>query len=192
MKVKGTGYIIFVTISIMLLGSVMIFTNVLGHNEMNHTDHRLTTTTKKKQEHTTVVGDKILDSESGILVVNNEIKEINLKKYISISGYNIEYPYEYFNPAKINTSTLAFINNYDNNVFVKIELLSETNYYNQYNNGEISSFAKEDEEVGYSYEYKFLRGNGLFIKMTRCTHEVESNLEIIPMMNYMINSLSFS
>ena len=195
MKIKGIRYIIIVSFIVMVLGSVMIYANVLGHSEKNNKDKidKVTvTTSNKKNDKNEVIGDKVTDRESGVVIVNSEIKEINLKNYNTISGYNVSYAYDYFNPVKINTSTLALINNNDNNVFIKIELLSEVNYYNEYNNSLDHIYNKSNELEGYNYEYKFIRGNGLYLKVTKCIHEVEVDASIEPMLDYMINSLEIN
>lgn len=195
MKIKGIRYIIIVSFIVMILGSVMIYANVLGHSEKNNKNKidKVTITTKiNKNDKNDVIGDNITDRESGVVIVNEEIKEINLKNYSTISGYNVSYAYDYFNPVKINTSTLALINNSDNNVFIKIELLSEVNYYNEYNNSLDHIYNKSSEIEGYSYEYKFIRGNGLYLKVTKCIHETEVDASIEPMLDYMINSLEIN
>ena len=195
MDIKSIRYIIIVAIIVVLLGSLLVFTNVVGsYEKMNRVNEsRVTTTTKKVNQDTPeVVGDKIEEAEDGVIIVNGEVVNIALKEYNAIVGYKVNYVYEYFNPVKINTATLALINNSDNNIFVKIELMSETNYYREYNDSLNGVYNNSAEVDGYGYEYKFYRGNGLYLKVTRCTHQEEIDYNLIPMMNYMINSLEIN
>ena len=193
MDIKGIKYIIIVAIIVMLLGLLLIVMNVLGHYEkVNRSNEpRVTTTKKVNGEQIQVIGDKVVSSEPGVVIVDGEVLSIELKEYKAVLGFDIHYAYEFFNPVKINTSTLALINNGDNNVFIKIELLSETNYYNEYDNSLNEGYNK-NEKSGYSYEYKFIRGNGIYLKITRCTHEETIDNKLIPIMDFMINSLEIN
>ena len=191
MKDKSLTYIIIVIILVMILGSLFIYTNVLGHSEKNNnSNNNVIKTTKKVKPNTPpAIDDKIEEIESHNILIGDEIRVLKLKKYIAIKGFSVEFPYEYFNASKINTSTVAFISNVDNNTFIKVESLSETAYYNEYNMGDNYLNVGVNEKDGYDYEYKYFRGNGLYLKITKCIRIGEEDLSISPMMDFMINSL---
>lgn len=188
MNIKGIKYVSIVTVIVFILVLVLIVTNILGHEKkLNNFKPSTTTSIKSDKDNVEVIGDKIKDVENGIVVANGQVLELKLKQYQAIVGFRINYASEYFSPVKVNTSTLALISNIDKNIFVKVELLSETNYYKEYNNSSNELYGNSKVD-GYNTEYKFIRGNGLFLKITKMNKEVDE-LGYSNIMDFMINSL---
>lgn len=190
MKKDSVSYILIVLVIVAILGSLLIFTNVLGFSEKVKGKNKIvTTTTKKLSNESDKFNDYITEIDNHSIVVNGEIVEIELKKYHSLMGFNIDFLVSDFDPAKININSIVFINKSDSNNYLKIELLTSDEYYKQYD-ASLSGIYKSNNEVdGYNYSYSFFRGNGLFVKVTKSIKAELIKDKISIGMDYMISSL---
>lgn len=191
MKDRNLVHIVVVIVVVVLLTVVFVSINLLGAKEKKANDLP-TTTTIKTQKVPPVFGDKIVDKENGYLLVDGENKEVKLKVFESVLGYKVDYLYELYTPVKINNVTLAIMNNEDSNVFLKIESLGENKYYDEYEDSLKRIYNRGDEVVGYNYDYKFFRGNGLYLKITKCMNENNMDMFKQVSLEYMYNSIKLN
>ena len=190
MNRDNVSYMLTVLVIVAILGSLLIFTNVLGFSEkVRDKNDIITTTTKKLSNEKDKFNDYITEVDNHSILVNDEIVEIELKKYHSLLGFNIDFMVNDFDPAKVNINSIVFINKSDSNNFVKIEMLTSDEYYKQYDDS-LSGIYKSGNEIdGYNYSYSFFRGNGLFVKVTKSIKNELITDRISVGMDYMISSL---
>ena len=190
MNKDNIGYMFIILLVVALLGSLLIFTNVLGFSEkVKGKEEIITTTTKKLSNEKDKFNDYITDVDNHSIVVNDEIVEIELKKYHSLLGFNIDFMINDFDPAKVNINSIVFINKSDSNNYIKIEMLTSDEYYKQYDDS-LSGIYKSNNEIdGYNYSYSFFRGNGLFVKVTKSIKLDLMTDRLSVGMDYMISSL---
>lgn len=190
MNKDNIGYMFTILLVVALLGYLLIFTNVLGFSEkVKGKEEIITTTTKKLSNEKDKFNDYITDVDNHSILVNDEIVEIELKKYHSLLGFNIDFMVNDFDPAKVNINSIVFINKSDSNNYIKIEMLTSDEYYKQYDDS-LSGIYKSNNEVdGYNYSYSFFRGNGLFVKVTKSIKLDLMTDRISVGMDYMISSL---
>lgn len=191
MKGKDVSRTIIVISLVLMLGALFLIINLDGFNKKK--ENKVTTTTTIKTEATPpVYGDKINDREDGIIIVDGVNKEVKLKTFVAALGYAVDYLYESFTPVKVSNTSLVIMNNDDHNIFLKIEVLNEDNYYDQYESSLKGVYDSLEELDNYKYEYKFFRGNGLFLKITKCISENNQNSEVNSSLDYMIASIEIN
>lgn len=192
MKDNNKSHIVIVIITVLILISIFIIINISSAEKKN-IDNKTTTTTKLKTDKTPqVFGDKITDKDADYLLIDNEKVEIKLKTFEAAVGYNIDYIYEEYSPVKVNNMKLVLMNNEEPNVFVQIDVLDEDKYYDQYEDSLEGIYNHENEIDGYIYEYKFFRGNGVYLKITKCLRAIDEDRTTLPKLDYMINSLKIT
>ena len=185
---KKIGIIVF----IIVLLCFFLLINFFGYKKKNNdVADKITTTIKIKttEKMPQVFGDKIFDKESGYIAVDGVPVEIKLKTFKAVMGFEIDYIYEEYTPIKKTNMILNIMKNDNPNVWIKIEVLSEDNYYEQYQNSLKDIYDESAEIEGFKYQYEFFRANGTYLKITRCINNDNIDKKIELSMEYMINSI---
>lgn len=190
MNRDSVSYIFIILFIVAILGSALVFTNVLGFTEkLKSKNDIITTTTKKLSNESDKFNDYVTNVDNHSVIVNDTIVELELKKYHSLLGFTIDFMIDDFDPAKVNINSVVFINKSDSNNFVKIEMLSSDNYYKEFDESTKDNYIGINEVEGYKYTYSFFRGNGLFVKVTKSINITQELSELSVGMDYMISSL---
>ena len=131
------------------------------------------------------------DEREKTLSLNGQEEVVVLRTYVSTNNYRIDYDVENFNPVKMGNNSLVLLNNSDNSITIEIENLSAEDYFAEYEKYTNSvDYNAANELDGYTYTYTFLRGNNVYLRVTKCITEDTASLGTLSYrMDYMINSI---
>lgn len=187
-KKKNILYVGAVILGVILLVGLFVvinFSQQLGfYKKDKGTTTTMTTTTKK------VNADKESEVHQEVVIMEGMEETLNVKTYSSHKKFQMDYDIDYFSPIKSDTS-IIFKDTKDLGIYIEVESLKEKDYFQEYNKYlETEENYKDEKEVdGYTYEYKFLRANGVFLRVTKCLKDDSEFDGMNIRMNYMINSL---
>ncbi len=185
-KILTIFLVIMLSIILLVFNIVALNNHRLETSPTTTTRTPLTTTTTKR-----VTNDYTFDEREKTLSLNGQEEVVVLRTYVSTNNYRIDYDVENFNPVKMGNNSLVLLNNSDNSITIEIENLSAEDYFAEYEKYTNSvDYNAANELDGYTYTYTFLRGNNVYLRVTKCITEDTASLGTLSYrMDYMINSI---
>lgn len=171
--------VIMVFVLVIILVTILLVINIskIDKNKTINRTTKIYTTTKEIND----TKDYSTNSNVVEININGEKELISVKTYVSYLGYQIDYMSDYFNANTISNGIVVINSNEDDGTSLKIELLNEETYNDQY-----STF-KNEINNNYLTSYIFFRGNNKFLKVTKTYNINNTNLD--KKLTYMINSI---
>lgn len=167
-------------IIVLLLLLIGIFFIILNFTDIIKLNKKIITTTKVTT--TLPLGNNEIFEET--IYLEGEKETVKYRTYESYFGYKVNYMVDYFGVATSSNSTIISALT-DNTNYIKIEKVAELVYSNE------SSTLNEEVKDGYKYEYSFIKGNKVYLKITKCYIDSSEYAEGIgTRMDYIINSIS--
>lgn len=166
---------------ILIIILILLFMIINMSEYFKYNNNKVTSTTTKGTT-------SIIDNTNTITItINGEDINISMREYSSYLGFTVPYDIDKFKVSQLSDSSVLISNLDNSNIYIKIEKMTQNDYYAEYETQQ-----QQVTEGIYIYNYKFFRGNNIYLKITKCIIDNTEYNTLNSIMDYSISNIKLN